>query len=142
QNPDDYLLRRDLAQSLGNLANWYSEQDGRVQQAEETYKRAATIQERLLADGESPARPPAQLPITPFAVDSLRVRYDLALTYSNLARLYADADRFKDAEVAFSRSRDIFEHLVRMHPDRVLSRRALGRNHFFLGQMHQRAGEL
>jgi hypothetical protein len=142
EHPTHFLFRRDLAQSLNNLANWYRQVEGQAQKAEETYRRTLTILEQLTADAVDDPRPRTGLPLSPFAVDHVRVRYDLANTHQNLADFYLERDLPARAVKSTQKSQELVIPLVRDYPDRPLYRRLLARTHFFGGQLHQTNGEL
>ena len=57
EHPDDFLYRRDLAQSRSNLGNWYRDEGGQRERAEESYRRALTILDR--SGSRSPGCRPA-----------------------------------------------------------------------------------
>jgi hypothetical protein len=72
----------------------------------------------------------------------VRVRYDLATTYQNLANFYAEHDQPARAAEAFQKTQEFMVPLVRDYPERAIYRRLLGRTHFFMGQLHQTSGRL
>ncbi len=141
EHPDDFLDRRDLGQSLLNLGNWYSD-EGQVDRAEASYRRALTIFDRLAREAPSVSRPRTDLPVTPFALDPARIRYDLALAYHNLAKLLRAGGRSASAAETFQQALEHLDRLVREQPGRAIYRHILAKTHYELGLLHQADGQI
>ena len=141
EHPDDFLHRRDLAQTLLNLGNWYSD-EAQTDRAEASYRRALEMLDRLAREAPGVTQPRTNLPVTPFAVDPARVRYDLAMTYYNLAKLLRDDSRSAPAAEAFQQALELLDRLVRDQPSRPVVRHLLAKTHYDLGLLHQADGRL
>ena len=70
------------------------------------------------------------------------MRFDLALTHQNLATFFVDESRLQEADAEFQKALEVLGPLVKECPDQPVSRRLLGRNHFFQGQARQAQGDL
>ena len=85
EQPEDFLYRRDLAQTRLNLGNWYRDAMASGEQAEESIGapwRSLTLwlAKLRMPPGRGPTCPSRRSFWTP-----ARIRYDLAFTYFNLA---------------------------------------------------------
>ena len=141
EHPDDFLYRRDLAQSVINLGNWYGD-DGQAERAEGSYGRAVTNLNRLVQHAPDLARPPTNLPVTPFALDPARIRFDLSYAYYDLAKLLRDGGRSTPAAEAFDQALEHLGRLVREQPGRGSVRHLLAKTHYDLGLQHQADGQI
>ena len=141
ENPDDFLDRRDLGQSLLNLGNWYSD-ERQTDRAEASYRRALEMLNRLAREAPSVGRPKTDLPVTPFALDPARIRYDLALAYHNLAKLLREGGRSASAAETFQQALEHLDRLVREQPGRAIYRHILAKTHYELGILHQADGQI
>jgi eukaryotic-like serine/threonine-protein kinase len=132
EHPGDFLHRRDLAQTRLNLGNWYSSEQ-QWDRAEESYRRALAILVRLSGEAPDATPPRTDLPVTPFALDPARIRYDLASTYFNLSVLLRDVGRSAQAAEGFQQALDHLGRLVREQPARTIYRHLLAKAHYELG---------
>jgi serine/threonine protein kinase len=132
EQPDNVLFRRDLGQTRLNLGNWYRTEK-QWERAEESYRSALSIFGGLDEEAPDSSRPRTDLPVTPFALDATRIRYDLAFTYFNLAVLLRDNGRTVEAGEAFAQALDRLGRLVREQSARSIYRHLLAKCHYELG---------
>ncbi len=132
EHPDDFLYRRDLAQTRQNLGNWYSS-ERQWKRAEESYRLALTMLERLTREAPDAVRPRTDKPVTPFTLDSNRIRYDLAFTHFNLAVLLREIGRNAEAAEGFEQALARLGRLVDEQPSRTIFRSLLAKTHYELG---------
>ncbi|MFI5455750.1 MAG: protein kinase [Isosphaerales bacterium] len=141
QRPGDLLYRRDLAQTRLNLGNWYRDQD-QPERAEESYRRALTILEGLVREAPDAARPRTDLPVTHFALDPSRIRYDLASTYFNLAVLHRLIRRPAQAAEEIQQALGHLGRLAREQPGRTVYRLLVAKAHYELGLLLEADGRI
>jgi serine/threonine protein kinase len=126
ENATDPATRYGAATAYRSVANLYH-LDGRRQQAEQAFREANTLLERLL--GEFPDNPD--------------YRRQLAASYSDLAFLLEHAaGRLGEAETWYRRAQEQFQQLVADFPGAADDRAALAHVYNGLGNVLNRAGRL
>jgi tetratricopeptide (TPR) repeat protein len=123
------------------MGNWYTSAE-QPQQAEQSYRGALAIFERLAGEAPDAARLQTNLPVTPFVLDAARVRFDLAFTHFNLACLLRDLGRASESALGFGQALDHLSRLVREQPARSNYRHLLAKTHYELGLLRESDGQI
>ena len=126
EHPDDFLSAATWLRACKTWATGIARRAASDERAEESYRRALAIQNALAREAPDAARPRTDLPVTPFALDPARIRYDLAFTYFNLAVLYRDDGRSAKAAEVLQQALDHLGRLVREQPGRAGYRQSSG----------------
>jgi tetratricopeptide (TPR) repeat protein len=96
----------------------------------------------MVQDAPDLDRPPTDLPVTPFALDPARIRFDLSYAYYNLAKLLRNGGPSTPAAKAFHQALEHLGRLVREQPGRGTVQHLLAKTHYDLGLLHQADGQI